>query len=350
MRILAWPTQSQRNPYPKLLYSNLGPTVQVEEFSARKILERYSVWHVHWPDELLIGDPLYVLSRIARFLAAVDCLRMRGTKIVWTIHNCSSHEKLHPSLEAWFWRRFIPRVDGVISLSSSGLSNALESFPALRKIPKIIIPHGHYRDEYPFRNRDARPMLGIPSDARVLLFFGQVRPYKNVETLVRVFREVTTDSALLDIVGHSDSSTLSEKILREASSDNRVRVRLEFLRPDELFAHASAADVVVLPYREILNSGSAILGLSLNRPILVPDLGAMGDLKADFGETWVRTFSGDLSKNILEGALDWAAQTRPSTCPMPAKYEWESIGRETVRFYEMVASKIPNYLKDSKSD
>jgi beta-1,4-mannosyltransferase len=328
------------NPYTPLLYANLGQGVQVEEFSAAKLIERYGVWHVHWPEAFLnIRNPLHAASKVAGFFAALDCLQMRGAKLVWTIHNCSSHEKLYPTLEAWFWRRFIPRVDGVISLSSAGLSSALDSFPALKRVPWTVIPHGHYRSEYPAVNGGARRMLGIAPEAKMLLFIGAVRSYKNVTSLVRVFRQIAADDALLHVVGRPNCTNLAQTILDEASSDNRVRVRFEFLAPEDLSAYVSAADVVVLPYREILNSGSALLALSLNRPILVPDRGAMGELKEDFGDKWVRTFSGELDKTVLEGAMAWALQSRPPVCPIPEKYEWPSIGRETACFYQRVISK-----------
>src|ERR1700691_1981229 len=224
MRVLACPTDSA-SPYTPRLYSHMRDGVTVEDFSAGKVLEKYSVWHVHWPEALLnIRNPVLAASKVAGLFAAVDCLQMRGAKLVWTIHNCSSHEKLHPSLEAWFWRQFIPRVDGIISLSSAGLSNALESFPALRKIPQAVIPHGHYRNEYPQASLGARKMLGIHSEAKMLLFVGAVRSYKNVEMLVRAFREIATPDAILHVVGSPNSVKLAQSILGEASFDNRVSV------------------------------------------------------------------------------------------------------------------------------
>lgn len=338
MRVLAWPVHSPTNPYTPLLYSHLGPDVDVEEFSAKRAIQKYSVWHVHWPESLLnIRNPWHAASKLAGFFAALDCLRARGAKLVWTVHNCRPHERLHPSMEERFWPTFVPRVDAIISLSPTGLAIALDSFPQFRQLPSTVIPLGHYRSEYPPHDPDARKALGIPSQARVVLFVGAIRPYKNVEGLIRAFRQVKTPQALLYVVGHPNSSGLAEGILREGSSDDRVHLRFEFLPPEDLSAYIGAADVVVLPYREILNSGSALLSLSLNRPVLVPERGAMGELKSDFGEEWVQTYSGDLDGAVLEGALDWALRGRPSVCPMPGKYEWQSIGQETARFYRTVS-------------
>jgi len=338
MRILAWPNDST-NPYTPLLYSEMGSSVSVDEFSAQKLLHRYAVWHIHWPESLLnIRNRSKAAFKLAGLFAAVDYLRWRGAKIIWTMHNFRAHDALHPSLEAHFWRLFIPRVDGAISLSETGLSLAKAKFPALRLVPTAVIPHGHYRDEYPQSNVDGRAALGIPPRARVILFFGAVRAYKNIEALVRAFREVQTPDALLYIVGLPNTATLSDAILKESLPDSRVRVAFEFVRTDDVSKFMQAADLVVLPYRAILNSGSALLALSFNRPVLVPDLGAMGDLRNDFGSPWVRTFSGELNAKTLEHSLDWAVESRPSVCPMPIKYNWQSIRSETIRFYERVVS------------
>jgi beta-1,4-mannosyltransferase len=340
MCVLAWPIDPA-NPYTKALYSNMGQEVVVEEFSAKKLVHRYAVWHIHWPESLLnIPNRSKARCKLAGFFASVDYLRWRGAKIVWTMHNFTAHEGLHADLERSFWRRFIPRVDGAISLSDTALSIAKTKFPRLQMIPTAVIPHGHYRDEYPLGSRDARAALGIPPAARVIMFFGAVRAYKNVDALVRAFRSVMRSDALLYIVGRPNRSALSDAILREASADSRVRVIFEFVKTDDVSKFMEAADLVVLPYRAILNSGSALLALSFNRPVLVPDLGSMGDLRDDFGDAWVKTFSGDIDATTLEQGLAWVAEPRPPVCPMPRRYSWQSIGDETVRFYEQVVSGV----------
>jgi beta-1,4-mannosyltransferase len=336
MRILAWP-HAAINPYTPLLYADMGPGVQVNGLSTGGLLHRYDVWHIHWPESLLnIRNPPHAAAKLAVFFAILDYLRWRDTKIVWTMHNFKAHEGLYPSLEARFWPRFIPRVDAIISLSDTGLSIARSKFPRLQSVPAVVIPHGHYRDEYPPNTLDSRAALGIPPGAKVILFFGAVRAYKNVDALMRAFRTVSIPGALLYVVGQPNTSALRETILREAAADSRVRLESEFIARDEVAKFMQAADLVVLPYRTILNSGSALLALSFNRPILVPDLGSMGDLRMDFGSQWVRTFAGDLDGTRLERALEWAFEARPALCPMPEKYDWPNIRAETVRFYRQV--------------
>jgi beta-1,4-mannosyltransferase len=342
MRILAWPLTTPWNPYTGMVYAHLGAGAQADGWPGN-LLRKYAVWHVHWPDALLnIPNAAHAVYKLAGMFATMDYLRARGTKVIWTMHNFAAHEARHPRLEPWFWRQFIQRVDGAISLSATALAMALERFPRLQKIPTMVIPHGHYRQQYPPAARDVRAELGIPGRAKVLMFFGAVRAYKNVEVLVRAFREVRREDAVLCVVGNPNTEDLAERLRKEASQDGRVKLLFEFVDAKDVAAYLSTADLVVLPYREVLNSGSALLALSCSRPVLVPDRGSLGELKAEFGDTWVRTFREDLDGVILEAALEWALHgARPEVCDMPGKYSWEHIGSETVRFYERVVSTAP---------
>ena len=338
LRVLAWPKHSA-NPYTQLLYTGMEPRATVDEFSAAALRHRYAVWHVHWPESLLnIRNRQKAAFKLNVFLAAVNLIKWRGGKIIWTMHNFKAHDDLHPDLEARFWRRWIPLVDGAISLSETGLATGLETCPRLRDLPTAVIPHGHYRDQYPRAEVQDRESMGAASASRSILFFGAIRQYKNVDGLVRAFRSISDPQAKLWVVGRPSSAALSDAIQREASGDSRIRLVFEFVKDEDVAKYMQAADLVVLPYRSILNSGSALLALSFDRPVLVPNLGSMGDLRNDFGEKWVRTFDGELGPEALNSALKWASVGRLPICPMPPKYYWPSIREETARFYERVVS------------
>lgn len=339
LRVLAWPIDPQ-NPYTTSLYAEMGRNVRVEEFTMQNLRHRHDIWHVHWPEALLnIRNPALAAAKLGAFLAMIDWVRLRGGRVVWTVHNLKAHDDLHPRLERMYYRRFLRRVDGVISLSETALKMALDKFSRLRELPAAIIRHGHYRNQYAQCRPDAKSTLGIGSDQRAILFFGEIRGYKNVDLLVRAFRGVKDGRLVLLIAGRPKNAALSASVAKEAASDARVRLELAFIEPAQVSQYFGAADLVVLPYRHILNSGAALLALSFNRRVLVPDLGSMSELKADFGEQWVRTYSGEIDAAKLESALEWAGEGKLQQCPMPHDYLWETIRSQTLDFYRQVMAK-----------
>ena len=90
------------------------------------------------------------------------------------------------------------------------------------------MPHPHYRGAYPENPAvDARAALGIARNAKVLLFFGQMRRYKNVPLLIDVFRQSCDPDAVLYIAGrpHADLA-LCEEIRARAAGDSRIHVEI----------------------------------------------------------------------------------------------------------------------------
>jgi glycosyltransferase involved in cell wall biosynthesis len=112
-----------------------------------------------------------------------------------------------------------------------------------------------------------------------------------------------------------------------------VRLTLEHVPEDDVQCHLRAADLVVLPFKEITNSASALLALSFDRPILVPSRGAMGELQALAGGDWVCTYEGELTPQVLANALDWAVQRPSDGSPRLDALEWPSIARQTLSLY-----------------
>lgn len=344
MRILAKPAYANRasNPYNWLLYSHLtnrGATVH--EYSRERLLHgEYAILHLHWPEACLnVRRTGLALSGFLEQAHLVEQVRRRGTRIVWTIHNLHTHEGLHPRLEPWLWRTFIRRIDALISPSRSGLEAARERFPRLRDVPSFLVPLGHFRDVYPNAlDRDiARDMLGIPAHSRVISFVGQIRPYKNVPALLRAFRGLDDPDARLLVAGKPLWLQLARDIEAAAGGDARIRLHLRHTAGEDLQLFLNAADVVVLPFREVLNSASALLALSFDRPILVPRKGALEELQKDLGAGWVRTFSGELTSGELAEALQWATcSSRQGGAPLH-RFDWPDLAAKTLEAYQTVS-------------
>lgn len=327
------------NPYNGDLYRALqrrGAIVHDLDYW-RLLTECTDVIHLHWPDlSFLAGPRRYLhIARLTLFYGSLALTRRHGTILVWTVHNVVSHEeRSSPRLRAIAERLLLRNVDGIISLTAQGVDAARAAYPALADVPAAVTPHGHYRDAYDFGvdRAAARERCGIPASRPVIATIGQIRRYKSIPHLIRTFREADLEATLL-IAGAVSPPELEREIRAAAAGDERIVLDLRFVPDDELPVVLAAADLVVLPYARIQNSGSAILAASADRPVLVPDLGALRELREQVGSEWVQLYEGDLDGADLEAALAWATADGRSERADLSALDWDRIAQKTLAAY-----------------
>ncbi len=345
LRVVAWPYRkfAAANPYQALLYDALEARgVAVTEFSWRRIVTgRCDVWHIHWPDGVLNDPSAAGAAGRVLFLGLLFAVaRMRGIKVLWTVHNLGSHEKRHPWIERLLWHLVTARVDATIHMSVAGHALAEARFPKLAGRASFTIPHGHYRTLYP-RPMDraaARARLGIPDDRRVVAYFGQIRAYKNIPALVAAYRETAAADTMLVIAGTIKSETLKAAILAAVDARPDVMLLDRFLSDDDLHAVVRAADLVVLSYIDVLNSGSLMLALSLDRPVLAPALGAIREIAAQVGGNWVHLYDGGISGRDLARAIA-APAAAGGERPDLERFDWAEVAAETENAIRQVVAR-----------
>jgi beta-1,4-mannosyltransferase len=340
LRVLAWPGRGARakNPYTWLLYSHLADLgVQVDDFSPLRALRGgYDILHVHWPEKALMtgGLPGRVAGAVAG-IAVLEAARRHGASVVWTTHNSRPHEGRNTRLERWYWSGVLRRLDAVIHPSAASQAEIEASAPLVGRLPHAVVHLGHYRGSYPdeVTREEARRGFGIAEDAAVITFVGLVRPYKYVPRLIEAVRALPPErKAVLLVGGEPLDRTLAAELERAAAGDPRVRLTLHHLPDADMQRFLRAADLVALPFTHITNSGSALLALSFDRPVLVPRRGAMGELQALAGSDWVCTYDGRLTPEVLDQAIRWA-RGRRAGLPDLSALEWGAIAKRTLELY-----------------
>lgn len=301
------------------------PDVAVSYFSWKRALRGdYDVLHVHWPEFLLRSKKARVrLGKRQAMRATLLLTRARRIPIVRTVHNLHPHESGGRAE-----RRLLDAVDKQTEVFIR-LNPTTELEPWMTG---VTILHGHYRDRFAHHPR-------VASEPGLILYFGIIRPYKNVDKLIEVFTERNRPGTRLRIVG-SPSPELRERISGLAEAHDSVLARLAFVDDADLVAEIGAASLVVLPYAEMHNSGAALVALSLDRPILVPRTPSNSALAAEVGSEWVIQYDGELTGTILDAALAAVATIDDDARPTLEGRDWDEIGRRHRDVYrEAIASK-----------
>jgi beta-1,4-mannosyltransferase len=349
MRVVALPAFNSKdlNSYNWYLYKNIEALGQpVEEFHWRMMLRPSTpdIFHIHWP-ELEVLTPRSSARALIRFLLFwlyLHAVRWRGGKIVWTAHNAFGHDKPQTWLNLKLWSRFLTLVGAVIYLSEESKRIIESKYPNLSAKPNAVIQHGHYiawlrEAEHTVAPSDlSRSALGIPSDAKVIVNFGLIRPYKGILPLIAEFKATSRENIHLVIAGEAADEQLERSILESAAGDPRIHCVLRRLEVADMAALLEFCDLIVLPYLKITNSGSAILALSARRRVLAPRMGSLPELQTLVGREWLLLYDGGISRQHLLDALSWA---ETPTVPLNMRpFDWDSVAVQTLRLYRSLDS------------
>jgi glycosyltransferase involved in cell wall biosynthesis len=305
---------------------------------------RPDVLHLHWIYPFTIGKhrPL-TLAKGIQFLLELAVVRLLGVRIVWTVHNLEEHERRAPRLDRWY-RHLLVRLSGRLIVhcesARTAVVDAYDLSPALRE--KIqIVPHGHYIDCYTDETTPAaaRAELDVDRDTTLFLYFGRIREYKNVPALVSAFKQLDRSDATLLVVGSPRNAEVAARITARCDPDDNVRTEFRFVPEDEIQVYMNAADVVTLPFSELLTSGSTMLAMSFGNPVVVPAIGCVDTLvTGDCGFTFDPTVDGSL-RDVLAQTMDADLEAvGAANYARAAEFDWGPIGAETASLYREVVA------------
>lgn len=307
------------NPYFTQLFASTPDAVQLPFSWRTALFGRYDVLHLHFVDVVFVRKSrLKSIAGGILFLILLLRARLLRVAIVRTLHNTSTHEERHDAAQA---------IDRLCARWTTLWIRLNRRSQPPRDAAVETIAHGDYRAwfshwEHPERRRGR------------ILFFGLIREYKGVEHLISEFSSIADETLELRIVGRPGSPALKARIEEGQRADLRVSALLDYVDDETLAAEIGQAQLVVLPYLDMHNSGAAILGLSLDRPILVPDNPLNVDLADEVGADWVQRYSGRLSADDLVAAVaatggDAVAASHPDL----SRRDWHVVGAEHTAAY-----------------
>lgn len=280
------------------------------------------------PDVLLMK---YWMSFFGPSLGTVaGRLRKRGTKALTVLDNVIPHEGRF--FDKSFTRYFLNRNDGFIAMSDKVKQDLLTFRP---DAPVVLLPHPLY-DHFGARinTADARRKLGVPENAKVVLFFGFIRDYKGLDLLIEAMSGLPKDHVLV-IAGepYGDMSKYHDAI-KQLGLKDRIVDHIRYIADQEVPLFFSAADAVVLPYKSATQSGITAIAYHFATPLIATDVGGLKEIVHD-GRTGVIVPQANAAA-ITEGiqrffTLDGAA-IRTNIARLQDELSWKRFADQLVTF------------------
>jgi len=257
----------------------------------------------------------------------------RDRPLVLTAHDVLPRQPRPGQLSAQ--RRLYERVDAVVVHSQRGRQRLVEEL-GVDAARVHVIPHGALTSRAPTPGPDVVPLPPELAEVQgpVVLCFGLMRPYKGIDLLLEAWRGI--EDAELWIVG---MPRMDIAPLRRAAPPG-VRFVARFVEDREQPAFFDRADLVVLPYREIDQSGVASTALGFGSPLLLTDVGGFPDIAATGAARLVpahdpRALHGALV-DLLADEPARARMTDAAAAATAGPFAWETVARRTLSLYEQL--------------
>ena len=289
--ILFFPDWSHANPYQKLLYGALSERYGIrigglsQKHLKKSVLkdcrEKFSIIHVHWLHALMDFSSD---SGANAFMDALQYAKSIGYQIVYTAHNIISHDTEFRERELRFRKKASTLFDYILTHGNLA-KERIEKEIGVPSEKVHIVPHGTYEGYYPnyVSPEFARSKLGIPESDFVFLFFGNIKAYKGIDKLLEAYVSVKRKyrNVRLVIAGRAMEKDSENLIQNLCASDDSVLYKPEYIGDQYVQEYFNAANIVVLPYRNILTSGAMLLSMAFHKPVIAPRAGLIPELISD---------------------------------------------------------------------
>ncbi len=353
MKILIIP--KSKNPYQELLYSRLRNENPNDTFSyltvsrisfflypVRFIIKRiqgYNIIHIHFI--VFHISHRIPLGRIFSYYYTVICItlpKLLGYKIIWTVHDVEPYDEWTSNYKD-ISRRLSKLSDRKIIHSRNTIQQMSEIGLDIQRC--VLIPHGNFKGVYPdsITPKQARKKLGLKDNDFIILFFGLIRSYKGIDDLITAFSKLEQKDLRLLVAGKCIDESLKQQISK-AQKNLNINFYQGHVKDKDVTKYFKAADIICLPFNTITTSGSALLALTLAKPIIAPRSGALTDLPLNVG-----FFYDPQSKDGLLKSLKLSIEKRSelnkyskNALNYSETLSWDEIAQNTYNVYQRVLS------------
>lgn len=355
LSIGSFPYDPRLNPYQRIFSESLETAglnvIRIPPTKWWPIQTAFNVdcdiLHFDWPHDWYNGKNLF--TRWLKSSMYRRGLRKESkSKLIWTVHNLQSHNCIDVGFEREMIQLLINRCDGLMLMSQSALELLRKSYFVSSEKSIRVVYHGHYCDAYPnvVTRKAARNALHIAEKDFLAVTIGSIKPYKGIEQLLERFlmRPVPEMQWIIagEVLDESFRDRLGELIKRANRCGNRIELRPSVVKDIDLQGFFNAADAAILPFDQILNSGSLLLAMSFGVPVFAANKGSIPEIAHP---RWSILFDAedDVSKTLQDGiqylkAFDDSDSIRREIISyVRERYDWGTVGSRLKQWYHEIS-------------
>lgn len=249
------------------------------------------IFHILWNNKFQIFDRTILMLYY----------KLLGKKIPFTVHNVNAGKR--DSNDTWLNRLSLKTqyhlADHIFVHTEKMKRDLVGSFSvAPEKVSVIPFGINNTVPNTSLSAREAKIQIGVSQTDKAMLFFGNIAPYKGLDILVSAFVQLAEEDPTyrLLIVGrpkqNHDYWRRIDEVIKNSGVGDRVKRRIEFVPDEETELYFKAADVLILPYTHVFQSGVLFLGYSFGLPAIATDVGSLREEIVE-GETGFVARSND---------------------------------------------------------
>jgi glycosyltransferase involved in cell wall biosynthesis len=329
--------------------SSVGKLWSVLAYYARLVryaaVARPRIFHILWNNKFPLFDRTILMLYY----------KILGKQVIFTAHNVNAGLRdSNDSLVNRLSLRAQYRLADHIFVHTDEMKQQLAGSFRVPAGAITVIPFGVNNSvpDTALTGPEARRRLGVAVDERVILFFGNIGPYKGLDLLVNAFQRLSATHPAYRLVvtglprhGWEGYWTGIQQAIEGHASRARITLRIEYVPDGETELYFKAADVLVLPYRHVFQSGVLFLSYSFGLPVIATDIASLREdiveghtgflCKAedpvDMARVIERYFDSDLYRQLPARRERIRERVRET-------HSWDVVARITANVYAELAA------------
>lgn len=341
-------THGEGNPYALQLLHALGrnPRVEAVQHGTSWLHESgidFDVIHIQWPEALFAFEEPSP-PELDTLEIIFEKWKRRGASLVTTVHNEYPHGRDTEKFQR-LYRITYEKSDALIHLGSVSEQVVRKRYASeIRDTREVVIPHGRY--SYYSNDVDAieaREELSLPTDKPIMLAFGEIRSLEEARLLRNGFIEAQENDERLVV-----ACRLPHRSLRDWKHittrlpfwiNSQIHLWESYIPADRVQIYLNAADVLVLPRINALNSGNVALGWTFGTVVVGPSTGVIGEMLRDQNcPTFESPTPRSLAKAITKGLKQaYEGKGKELKCHANQHLNWDRLADSHIDIYYEVS-------------